>query len=48
MFFILGLVIGFAAGFLVYRNNKKRFTALEGRLEEAEEKAKRLYDKLSD
>ncbi len=45
---IIGAVVGFVAGFLVYRNNKKKFSELEIKLEEADNKAKALYDALSD
>ena len=44
---IIGAVVGFVAGFLVYRNNKKKFSELEIKLKEADDKAEALYDALS-
>jgi uncharacterized membrane-anchored protein YhcB (DUF1043 family) len=40
--FIIGLIIGFVAGFLVYRKHPKQFKELEEKLQKAEETVRKV------
>ena len=44
--FIIGAVLGFVAGFLVYRNNVKKLQAKEAELREELEDVKNVLEKI--